>query len=117
VKALTIQVNAWAEIDGQVVLSDWRISLLQAIASAGSISGAAQELDISYKLAWERIHEMEERLGQQLVETQVGGVGGGGAVLTPLARDYIAHWREFSAGLEAEVRQRFQAAFEDASPS
>ena len=107
------RANFWAEIDGDVVLSEWRVQLLQAIDAAGSISGAAQQLDIPYKLAWERIHEMEGRLGQPLVDAQVGGAGGGGATLTPLAREYVRRWHEFQQGLEALVAQRFAAAFGD----
>lgn len=112
---LSPKSNFWAEIDGEVVLSDWRVQLLQAIDEAGSITGAAQQLDIPYKLAWERIHEMERRLGQPLVDAQVGGAGGGGATLTPLALDLIRRWREFRYGLETLVEQRFGAAFSDDS--
>lgn len=110
------KANFWAEIDGEVVLSDWRVQLLRAIDEAGSISGAAQHLDIPYKLAWERIHEMEGRLGQPLVDAQVGGAGGGGATLTPLAHDFVQRWRDFRQGLEAVVEQRFADAFGDQYP-
>ncbi len=113
---LTPKANFWAEVNGEVVLSDWRVRLLQAIDEAGSISGAAQHLDIPYRLAWDRIHEMERRLGQPLVDAQVGGAGGGGATLTPLARDLIRRWSDYRQGLEALVAQRFDAAFDDESP-
>ncbi len=110
------KTNYWAEIDGEVVLSDWRVQLLQAIDEAGSISGAAHQLDIPYRLAWERVHEMEQRLGQPLVDAQAGGAGGGGATLTPLARDLIRRWRDFRRGLETLVAQHFDAAFGDDAP-
>ncbi len=115
-KTLQLRANFWAEVNDQVVLSDWRIRLLEAVDAAGSISGAAHHLDISYKLAWERIHKMEERLGQKLVDAQVGGVGGGGASLTPLARDYIKRWHTFSTGLIDVVRDHFQLAFDSEPP-
>lgn len=111
---LVPNANFWAEIDGEVVLSQWRVQLLHAIDVAGSISGAAQQLDIPYRLAWERIHEMEQRLGQQLVDAQVGGAGGGGATLTPVAHDYMRRWREFHQGLDTLIAQRFADAFGDA---
>ncbi len=111
---LVPKANFWAEIDGEVVLSQWRVELLHAIDVAGSISGAAQQLDIPYKLAWERIHQMEQRLGQQLVDAQVGGAGGGGATLSLAARDYIRRWREFHQGLDTLIAQRFAVAFGDA---
>lgn len=111
---LVPNANFWAEIDGEVVLSQWRVELLHAIDVAGSISGAAQQLDIPYKLAWERIHQMESRLGQTLVDAQVGGAGGGGATLTPVARAYMRRWREFHQGLDTLIAQRFADAFGDA---
>lgn len=111
------KANFWAEIDGEVVLSEWRVQLLQAIDETGSITGAAQQLDIPYRLAWERVHEMEQALGQSLVDAQVGGAGGGGATLTPLARDYVRRWHEFHQGLEITVAQRFAAAFGESAPS
>lgn len=110
---LELKANFWAEANGLVVFSSWRVRLLEAVDEAGSITGAAQQLGISYKLAWERIHEMEERLGHSLVDAQVGGVGGGGAQLTPLAHEYIRRWHRFSDGLIALVRERFQTTFLD----
>ena len=41
--------NLWLEVDGQVVLSLWRAALLRAVASCGSISGAAEYMDIPYR--------------------------------------------------------------------
>lgn len=105
------RANFWAEAGEQVVLSQWRVRLLQAIREHGSISAAAQQLGIDYRLAWQRVHEMEEGLGQQLVDTQVGGAGGGGAHLTPVAVDLIARWETFVRGLDAIVAQRFAEAF------
>jgi molybdate transport system regulatory protein len=80
------RLNLWLENDGEVVFSIWRMRLLQAVADTGSISGAAAALDVHYRTAWQKINEMETRLGQKLVQTQVGGQRGGGATLTPLAQ-------------------------------
>ena len=71
--------NIWLELDGEVVLSVWRVRLLEAIEEKGSITSAAEALDVPYRRAWQRLHEMEERLGVTLVKTEVGGAGGGGA--------------------------------------
>jgi molybdate transport system regulatory protein len=106
------RVNLWIEIDDQVVLSRWRIDLLMAVAETGSITGAAERLGVPYRRAWEKIHEMEERLGAVLLDTQTGGSGGGGARLTPAAQDYIARFCRFSAGIDRYVQQHFQEAFE-----
>jgi molybdate transport system regulatory protein len=103
--------NLWIEKDGQVVLSKWRVELLRAIDETGSISAAAEKMQVSYHRAWEKIHEMETRLGLALVETQTGGSHGGGAQLTATARDYIARFDRFSQGIDQIVARRFDEAF------
>ena len=105
------RANFWIEKDGKVVLSSWRVRLLEAVEETGSISAAASKMGISYRRAWEKIHECEERLGVRLVETQTGGEGGGGSHLTPAATNYIHRFREFTAGLNGLVTQRFQENF------
>lgn len=89
----------------------WRVRLLEAIAETGSISAAASKMGVSYRRAWEKIHECEERLGVKLVDTQTGGEGGGGSQLTPVATDYIRRFRKFTAGLNDLVLKRFQENF------
>ena len=65
--------NLWIERNDRVVLSRWRVQLLEAIEATGSISAAAERSGIQYRLAWERLEEMEEGLGLRLVERHVGG--------------------------------------------
>ncbi len=103
--------NLWIEKDGAVVLSAWRVALLEAIQATGSISAAAEQLNIPYRRAWEKVQEIEVGLGVKVVDTAVGGKGGGGARLTPAGRKAIAQFRRFSEGFEAEVAQRYRAAF------
>lgn len=103
------RLNLWLENEGEVVFSIWRMELLQAVADTGSISAAAAAMDVHYRTAWQKIHEMESRLGQKLVETQVGGRQGGGAGLTPLAQDLITAFTRFSQDVEQQMTDRFTA--------
>jgi molybdate transport repressor ModE-like protein len=103
----------WIEKDGELVFSDWRVDLLEAIEETGSLSGAAERLGVHYRRAWGKIKEMEERLGVTLIVTQSGGVGGGGTELTPQAKEYIKRYRKFRAGLRELVDHRFKEAFEE----
>ncbi|MBI3362112.1 MAG: LysR family transcriptional regulator [Chloroflexi bacterium] len=103
--------NLWLEKDGQVVLSAWRVSLLQAIEDSGSISAAAEKLGIPYRRAWQKVHEMEKRLGAALLETSVGGAGGGGARLTEAARHEIARFEQFGKGISEIVEEHFRATY------
>jgi molybdate transport system regulatory protein len=81
--------NFWIEVAGEVVLSEWRVVLLQAVEETGSISSAATRMGVHFRVAWRKIKEMEERLGVRLVFGQTGGLHGGGAELTREASDYI----------------------------
>ena len=108
---MEVRANFWVEKEGQVVLSTWRIELLEAIAETGSITAAASEMNITYRRAWDKIHESEERLGVKLVETQTGGSGGGGSQLTAAGKDYVRRFRKFTAGLNTILKQRFQELF------
>lgn len=105
------RLNLWIEQDGEVVLSDWRVSLLEAIGATGSISAAAARLSVPYHRAWDKLEEMEKGIGVKLVATQTGGSGGGGAHLTPAGRDYIDKFRRFQAGFREQVEKRFNEIF------
>jgi len=102
--------NLWVEAEGAVVLSAWRVRLLEAIQASGSIRAAAEKLGIPYRRAWEKVHEMEYRSGLRLLETEVGGEGGGGARLTDEAKDFVDRF-QFEAGLEDEILRRYEGAF------
>ncbi len=109
---MEVKSNVWLEIDEQVVLSAWRINLLQAIQESGSISKAAELMDVSYRRAWEKIHQMEDRLDIKLVETQIGGFGGGGAQLTPKCLELIAKYATLTKGIDTQLQQRFKGLFQ-----
>lgn len=110
---VTIFVKCWAEAEGEVALSDWRIELLALADECGSLSAAAQRMDVAYRVAWGKLRDIERRLGIRLLEGRTGGAGGGGSALTPAGRDLVARYRRFRAGLDELVQQRFAEEFGD----
>ncbi len=108
---MEVKSNIWLEVDGQVVLSQWRVKLLRAVQETGSISKAAERMDIPYRRAWEKIHQSEERLGIKLVDTQVGGSGGGGARITPAGLAFIQKYTTLITGVDSMLRERFAELF------
>jgi molybdate transport system regulatory protein len=112
---MKLKFNLWLEVEGEVVLSLWRVRLLTAVAQTGSINRAAAEKGVPYRIAWQKIHEMEERLGQKLVVTQVGGQDGGGSQLTPLAQGYVDKFTQIGREVEALVADRFEEVFGEAA--
>ena len=78
-----------------------RLELLEKIHRLGSISRAAQEMQMSYKRAWDLVNSMNQQAREPLVSTQAGGKRGGGAIVTAAGQQMI---REFEA-----LQARFQA--------
>ncbi|MCW4022573.1 MAG: winged helix-turn-helix domain-containing protein [archaeon] len=67
--------------------------LLEEIDKCKSISGAAENLDMSYRYALHRITISEKRLGQSLVTRRRGGTGGGGSSeLTDAGKDLLTRY-------------------------
>lgn len=79
---IRIRNKVWLEVDGQPLLGDGRASLLQMIATTGSINAACHKLGISYRKAWAQLQEMEQLAPFPILERSKGGKGGGGAELT-----------------------------------
>ncbi|NUQ36988.1 MAG: LysR family transcriptional regulator [Caldilineales bacterium] len=105
------RVNVWLEVEDEVALSRWRIRLLQMVDRTGSISAAAESMGIQYRLAWQRIHEMEERLGIALVHASAGGRGGGGSTLTAEAQALIAQFTAMIEAIDACATEHYAAQF------
>lgn len=63
--------------------ADKRLEILHLVGQHGSISQAARSAGISYKAAWQAVHTLTNLAGEPLVDSSVGGTGGGGARLTP----------------------------------
>ncbi len=76
-----------------VALGPGRVDLLDAIAHTGSISAAARQMGMSYRRAWTLVEAMNRRFRNPLVESAVGGRGGGGARLTAAGREVVTRYR------------------------
>ena len=50
-------------------------------------------MGMSYRRAWLLVDEINHMFREPLVETQMGGTGGGGARLTKLGRDVVGRYR------------------------
>ncbi|HEX21566.1 MAG TPA: LysR family transcriptional regulator [Actinobacteria bacterium] len=97
--------------DGEHVYGDGRQALLLAVDKLGSLNKAAASLEMSYRAAWGKIKVSEERLGFKLLESKIGGVGGGGASLTHDARDLITKYSHFRSNATRQVEREFRAVF------
>jgi molybdate transport system regulatory protein len=101
----------WIEKDGKLALSDYRVRLLRLIDETGSLSDAAAAMQLSYRRAWGKLREIEQNLGVKLVETAIGGAGGGGSRLTVEGRRLIERYERFRAAAEQDLAREFTRSF------
>ena len=82
-----------------------KIELLRLIAAEGGISPAARKMGITFRRAWHLIDTMNSALGSPVVETEVGGAGGGGAKLTALGQTLVSRYDAFMAEIDPAAKR------------
>ncbi len=92
-----------------IAMGPGKAALLEAIDRTGSISGAARDLEMSYRRAWLLVDTMNQCFKQPLVSTETGGQKGGGAHVTEFGQDvlrrYLAMEAKAAASVEGEMAQ------------
>jgi molybdate transport system regulatory protein len=84
-----------------------RIDLLEAIDQVGSISRAAQRLDLSYRAAWDAVDAINNLAGKPVLIRAAGGEHGCGSYLTAHGREFVRLYRLLESGyrhLMAQLR-------------
>src|SRR5712692_11712523 len=114
---LVPRVKVWLETEGRYAFGFGICEILQAVDRAGSIKQAASDLGKSYRYIWGRIKKAEQVLGQQLVETQVGGKEQKRSFLTPAARQLLADFLALRGRLAHLLEQEFESHFTWPVPS
>jgi molybdate transport system regulatory protein len=86
---------------GRLPVGRDRIAMLQAVAAHGSITAAAKALGYSYKAVWDGLAAINNLLPRPALQTQSGGRGGGGAILTEEGHRLVAAFRRLEERLSA----------------
>jgi len=84
-----IKSRIWIETGDNVLLGEGRIRLLKAIDTEGSLSKAAKSIGMSYKKAWTLIDAVNKSAKEAVVTKTVGGLQGGGIIITPYGKKLI----------------------------
>lgn len=114
-RPIRVTHKLWLEVGGEYVFGFGLASLLECIERLGSIHQAAGFLGMSYRQAWGRLNEAENRLGVKLLNRTIGGESGGGATLTPAGSELLVKYRELKSRVDEAVRSAFDDIF--ASPN
>ena len=83
--------------------------LLERIAASGSISAAGRAMGMSYKRAWQLVETLNGYFRAPLVQAATGGKAGGGAQLTALGRQVLAHYQAMTAATEKACARNIAA--------
>ena len=89
------RLKGWLTCDGEFFVGPRYIRLLEGVDAAGTIRGACDSCDMSYRTCINRIRQMERTLGAPILDISRGGAEHGGAKLTPLARRLILEYHEW----------------------
>jgi len=83
----------WLSRNGENVLNESRMALLEKIAETGSITKAGKAVGISYRTAWITVDHLNNISDNPLVERTAGGKSGGGTRLTEHGLDLLKVYR------------------------
>ncbi len=75
------------------VIGPGKAQLLEAIKKLGSISKAANSMEMSYRRAWELVNVMNQSFKKPIVITMHGGSHGGGAQISELGELLLQSYR------------------------
>ena len=82
------------------------ILLIQSIIECKNLTKAADQCNYSYKYAWNKLKNIENAIGNPIVETHRGGFGGGGsAEVTPWGVKLVTQFLEIKEKIEKIVSQ------------
>ena len=85
--------------DDAIAIGPGKADLLDRIMVTGSISGAARDMGMSYRRAWQLVDVMNRCLLDRLVETNPGRASGGARV-TELGQRVLQRYRAMQQSIE-----------------
>lgn len=109
---LYVKTKTWIENQNKDLLfGKGKTEILELIKEYGSISQAAQKLNMSYKKAWSHIQILQKNLDETLVITQKGAGKQGGTTLTPKALEFIQNYKQLQDEIEEFANEKFKELF------
>ena len=103
-KGIKIRYKFWLETrEGESIMGDGTWELLQLIRSEGSLMAAVQKKGYSYRKTWNKLKDIENKLGFALLEKQRGGSSGGSSMLTEKAESLIGDFELLHRKSEVQI--------------
>ena len=107
---MKLRYKIWMDQDGKV-FGEGPYMLLKGVQTYGSLSKSAQKLKMSYSQAHTLMKTLSRKLGYPLIESQVGGKGGGITTVTPEAIDLMNRYDAFMKEISVSMLMIFDKYF------
>lgn len=108
---MKLRYKIWLEKNGEKVFGDGPLDILHRIERTGSLRQAAEEMNMSYSLAWNLIKDLEKRLGFNLLKRKVGGERGGGSEVSEEARELMIKFKLFREEIDQSLNSLYKKIF------
>ena len=99
------RLKCWVEEDGDKVLGPGPVELLKWIDREGSLSRAADQMNMSYKKAWDMIKRLNRHSEMPLVLLKKGGNHGGGAEVTSHGLNVVNAYEKLQQDLRTVLEE------------
>lgn len=106
----TLRLRVWIEQENELYIGIGSTLLLQQIEKLGSLRKAAEELGMSYRRAWGKLKNAEERIGKPLVEKTKGQ--GQRFNLSPFGKELMEKFLHFYLDVEQYAAQKAEELLE-----
>ncbi len=90
-----LKIKCWIEEDGEKFYGPGPHELLKQIQKEGSLSKAAEQMNMSYKKAWAIVQRLNQFSEEALVILKKGGKHGGGAEVSLYGLERIKEYDDF----------------------
>lgn len=90
-------------------LGPGKIGLLEAIRDAGSLSGGARKIGMSYRRAWLLVESLRQTFREPVTVASTGGKDGGGMRVTEFGDALIKSYRDLERDLATLAARSFHA--------
>lgn len=96
---------------GEKFFGEGPCRLLQGIETHGSLRSAAMQMEMAYTKALKLIKQAESSLGYPLIARTAGGKDGGGSILTPEGKAWLAKYEAYRDACMQENQRLYRRFF------
>jgi len=114
ISRIRFNYKIWMETGNEEsVLGDGKWKLLKAIEQEGSLKGAMDKLNLTYRKTWDNLRKIENTLGFPVINPTRGGADGGSTCLTREGRMIVAAFDRFHQKYDAYIQNACREVMEE----